>query len=277
MEMKKVLITGSSGYIGSHLTKLLHEQGYAVYGIDISPPKYVGTTGLVPVSIELDIRNKLSAYYDHVDCIVHLAALVQVGESSIHPSIYYSTNIVGTMKAMGISHDNFILASTGCAPQCASPYAISKLAAEQIVQELEKTYYTIFRFYNVIGTSGFAPTNPDGLMSQLINAKETGQFTIYGTDYNTRDGTAIRDYVHVDEICNAILKAIEEPANKVENLGHGTGYTVREIVEQFKQSNNCSFEVLSGPRRAGDLESSILDNPSIYMKKLYELNQLLAV
>jgi len=178
---------------------------------------------------------------------------------------------------MGISHDNFILASTGCAPQCASPYAISKLAAEQIVQELEKTYYTIFRFYNVIGTSGFAPTNPDGLMSQLINAKETGQFTIYGTDYNTRDGTAIRDYVHVDEICNAILKAIEEPANKVENLGHGTGYTVREIVEQFKQSNNCSFEVLSGPRRAGDLESSILDNPSIYMKKLYELNQLLAV
>lgn len=277
MEMKSVLITGGSGYIGSHLTKLLHEQGYEVYVVDVNEPQYTGTTGLLPVYRNLDVRNNLTPYFEKVDCIVHLAALIQVGESSINPSIYYSTNIIGTMKTMRIPHDNFILASTGCAPQCASPYAMSKLAAEQVVEELEEKDYTIFRFYNVIGTSGFESRNPDGLMSQLIKAKETGQFTIYGTDYSTRDGTAIRDYVHVDEICQAILQAIEEPANKVENLGHGTGYTVREIVDQFKLSNNCSFEVLSGPRRAGDLESSVLDNPSQYMKKLYEIDRLLAL
>jgi len=277
MEMKSVLITGSSGYIGSHLTKLLHEQGYEVLGLDINEPQYTGTTGLLPVHKTLDIRNRLTAHYEKVDCIVHLAALVQVGESNNYPSIYYSTNTIGTLKTLSIPHDNFILASTGCAPQCASPYAMSKLAAEQIVQELEQNAYTIFRFYNVIGTSGFESRNPDGLMSQLIKAKDTGSFTIYGTDYSTRDGTAIRDYVHVDEICQAILKAIEEPANGVENLGHGTGYSVREIVDQFQRSNSCSFEVLSGPRRAGDLESSVLDTPSQYMKKLYEIDRLLAV
>lgn len=278
MEMKSVLVTGSSGYIGQHLVRLLHESGYVVYCLDQKSPLKTYQDEQPPVYFrELDVRNRLNTYYEKVDCIVHLAGLVQVGESKLYPSIYYTTNIVGTLKALAIPHDNFIFASTGCAPQLESPYAQSKLAAEQCVQELEKNNYTIFRFYNVIGTSGFPTTNPDGLMSQLIKAKETGQFTIYGTDYNTRDGTAIRDYVHVDEICQAILQAIETPANGVENLGHGTGYTVREIVDHFKQANNCNFEVISGPRRAGDLEISVLDNPSTYMKKLYDIDQLLAV
>jgi UDP-glucose 4-epimerase len=114
-------------------------------------------------------------------------------------------------------------------------------------------------------------------MSQLVKAKQTGQFTIYGTDYNTKDGTAVRDYVHIDEICKAIALAIEKPANSTENLGHGHGYTVKEIVDQFQFTNSCNFEVLSGPRRQGDLESSVLDKPSKYMNKLYDINELLAI
>ena len=272
MEMKRILVTGNSGYIGLHLTKMLTEQGYEVHGLDLNLPEYKPYN-----HYQLDVDLKLTGYFTKFDCIVHLAALVQVGESKRSPYEYYTTNTMGTARVLGIPHNNFIFASTGCAPACESPYAISKLAAEQCIEQLARRDYTIFRFYNIIGTSGFAPTNPDGLMSQLVKAKETGKFTIYGTDYNTRDGTAVRDYVHVDEICKAIALAIETPANSTENLGHGNGYTVKEIVDQFQSTNRCNFEVLSGPRRQGDLESSVLDKPSHYMKKLYDINQLLAI
>lgn len=270
--MTRILITGNSGYIGSHLTKLLIKLGYEVHGLDINEPMYEPHN-----QYQLDITHKLSGYFTKFDTIIHLAALVQVGESKKNPYYYYLTNITGTNNVLTIPHDNFIFASTGCAPQCESPYAISKLAAEQCIEEKAKRDYSIFRFYNVLGTEGFAPTNPDGLMSQLIKSVDTGKFTIYGTDYNTRDGTAVRDYVHVMEICNAIALAIESPANSIQNLGHGVGYTVKEIVNHFKLTNNADFEVQFGPRRQGDLESSVLDKPSQYMKKFYDIEQLLAI
>lgn len=269
--MKKVLVTGNSGYIGSHLTKAL-ARDYEVYGLDVNSP-----LASVHEHYCLDIKSRLLGKFPKFDAVVHLAALVRVGESKKNPYDYYDTNINGTMRVVGLPCDNFIFASTGCAPQCASPYAISKLAAEQVVQKYYKSNYTIFRFYNVIGSAGFQPTNPDGLMSKLQQAAIAGSFTLYGTDYNTRDGTAIRDYIHVQEICSAIILAIETPSNSIENLGHGTGYTVREIVDQFKTSNGVDFEVISGPRRQGDLESSVLDKPSRYMKRLYSMKQLLIV
>lgn len=269
--MKKILVTGNSGYIGSHLCKAL-ARDYEVWGLDVNSP-----LATVYDHYYSDITSTLRGKFNRFDAVVHLAALVRVGESKNNPYDYYDTNINGTMRVVGLPCDNFIFASTGCAPQCASPYAVSKLAGEQVVQEYCKSDYTIFRFYNVIGSAGFLPTNPDGLMSKLQQAAFTGSFTIYGTDYNTRDGTAIRDYVHVQEICSAIILAIEAPSNSIENLGHGTGHTVKEIVNQFKASNGIDFEVISGPRRQGDLESSVLDKPSRYMKRLYSMNQLLIV
>ena len=270
--MKKILITGSSGYIGSHLSKMLVNLCYEVHGLDIKKPLYA------PHNFsEIDITNKLTNFFPHYDCIIHLAALVQVGESNKIPSQYYHNNIQGTIQALNISHSNFIFASTGAAQQPNSPYAFSKLAAEQCVQELAPRKHTIFRFYNVVGQAGFKPTNPDGLMSKLIEAKKSGTFTLYGTDYATRDGTAVRDYVHVQEICAAIVEAVEQPSNLIENLGHGIGHTVREIAESFKQANNCDFQYVAGPRRPGDLESSVLDKPSKYMQRLYKIEELLAV
>lgn len=269
--MKKVLVTGNSGYIGSHLTKAL-SRDYEVWGLDRNCP-----LATVHEHYYLDIRSALLGKFTKFDAVVHLAALVKVGESKEIPYDYYDTNINGTMRVVGLPTDNFIFASTGCAAACASPYAISKLAAEQVVQEYCRSDYTIFRFYNVIGSAGFSPTNPDGLMTKLQEAAVTGEFTLYGTDYNTRDGTAIRDYVHVQEICAAIILAIETPSNSIENLGHGSGYTVKEMVDQFKTSNGVDFEVISGPRRQGDLESSVLDKPSRYMKRLYTTDELLVV
>lgn len=284
--MKDILITGSSGYIGQHLIKLLHREGYRVYGIDNKLrlndyllPKYF---------IEKDIRyqwdnflNPLLDWPDSFDAVVHLAALVRVNESVEIPYDYYDTNINGTYNVLdGLEYHNFIFASTGAAHNAISPYGLSKRCAEDIVREYcvkKEIDYTIFRFYNVIGCEGVVPTNPDGLMSALIRARDTGTFNLFGNDYNTLDGTPVRDYVHVLEICDAIKTAIETPANSLENLGHGVGYTVKEMVDTFKFANQCDFEVKYCQRREGDLESSVLDNPSSYMKSMYSLSQLLEI
>ena len=114
-------------------------------------------------------------------------------------------------------------------------------------------------------------------MMNLIKARETGEFQLNGVDYNTRDGTCLRDYVHVNEICHALIRAIDQPANGLENLGHGAGITVQEMIDMFKRVNNCDFQVRVGQRRSGDLEASVLDNPSDYLPRLYNLEDLLKI
>jgi UDP-glucose 4-epimerase len=274
--MKKILITGSSGYIGSHLAKMLMDSmKYEVHGLDIRDPQQV-----MHRFYKQDI-NRLFTIDEEFDCVIHLAALVNVGESELKPISYYITNLNGTMNVVNkIKTKNFILASTGAAQDCESAYGVSKRGAEDVVREYCTVHnpkdYTIFRFYNVIGSTVVKPTNPDGLFYNLIKAKTTGEFTIYGNDYpNTTDGTCVRDYVHVDEICEALKEAIEKPANKTECLGHGVGYTVNEMAKLFQKVNDCDFEIKTGPRRKGDIESSVLAEVSPYMKNLYTIEELL--
>ena len=276
--MKKVLITGVSGYIGSHLCKLLAND-YEVHGLDIADPQ-------APLNefYRCDINRQFALPEDiEYDAVIHLAALVRVGESEQIPIKYYITNLNGTMNVINrIKAKNFIFSSTGAAQDCQSAYGISKRAAEDVVREYctkhRQTPYTIFRFYNVIGSTVVAPTNPDGLMYNLMKARETGEFTVFGNDYNVSDdGTCVRDYVHVNEICDALKQAIEKPSNSVESLGHGVGWTVKEIVDEFKKVNNVNFNVVYGPRRKGDIASSVLKNVSPYMRNLYTMDQLLKV
>lgn len=274
--MRKILITGCSGYIGSHLCKMLLGS-YEVYGLDINIPQVDTLTDYY----NTDIR-KMFDISEEFDAVIHLAALVNVGESEKNPISYYITNLNGTMNVLSkIKTKNFIFASTGAAQDCESAYGISKRAAEDVVREFATKHkpmpYTIFRFYNVIGSDGFAPTNPDGLMYNLLKTYDTGEFTLFGTDYNTSDGTCVRDYVHVNEICDALRTAIETPSNSTECLGHGVGRTVNEIVDMFKAVNNVTFDVIAGPRRKGDIESSVLENVSPFMKNLYSLEELLKV
>jgi UDP-glucose 4-epimerase len=274
--MKKVLITGNSGYIGTHLTNLLKDE-YEVYGLDIK-------SNIISVvnQYNIDIRKPFDIA-EEFDAVVHLAALVNVGESEKMPISYYITNLTGTMNVVNkIKSKNFIFASTGAAQECESAYGVSKRAAEDVVREYctqhRKQDYTIFRFYNVIGSTVAKPTNPDGLFYNLMKAPETGSFTIYGTDYpNTNDGTCVRDYVHVEEICHALREAIEKPANRIECLGHGVGYTVREMANLFQKVNNCDFDIVNGPRRKGDIEYYVLEDVSSYMKNLYTIDDLLKV
>lgn len=268
--MKRILITGSAGYIGQHLVQMLKKFNYQVHGLDRVPDLQMYT---------VDITRNDWHINSHYDTVVHLAALVNVGESTKQPFAYYKTNIVGTMKVLEhVTYDNFIFASTGAAEMLANPYGISKRAAEDIVKEHCKTNlkdFTIFRFYNVIGSDGFLPKNPDGLFINLVNAAKTGQFKLYGTDYNTPDGTCIRDFVHVNEICYAIKTAIEKPSYQVECLGHGEGHSITEIIELFKKVNSVNFEVIPCERRIGDIEESVLKSVSPYMTTLYSFEELL--
>ena len=276
--MKKILITGNSGYIGSHLSKMLMDtKKYEVHGLDVREPQY-------PLHrfYRQDINRQISLD-EEFDAVIHLAALVNVGESEKMPIQYYITNLNGTMNVVNkIKTKNFILASTGAAQACESAYGVSKRAAEDVVREYCTTHrptpYTIFRFYNVIGSEGFAPTNPDGLMYNLIMAMQSKEFTVFGNDYDVSpDGTCVRDYVHVNEICDSLKQAIEKPSNSVESLGHGVGWTVKEIVDEFQKVNRVNFNVKYGPRRKGDIASSVLENVSPYMRNLYTMDQLLKV
>lgn len=273
--MKKVLITGCSGYIGSHLTKLL-ENDYIVHGLDISEQLFKTNK-----FYQIDIT-KLFNVDTEYDCVIHLAALVNVGESQKRPISYYITNLNGTMNVLNkIKTKNFIFASTGAAEACTSAYGVSKRGAEDVVKSycnMANIDYTIFRFYNVIGSTVAPPTNPDGLMYNLLKARETGTFTIFGNDYEgTRDGTCVRDYVHVMEICDAVKTAIEKPSNSIECLGHGVGKTVYEMACIFQDVNHCEFEILYAPKRDGDVPISVLKEVSPYMRNLYSINDLLKI
>jgi UDP-glucose 4-epimerase len=264
--MKKVLVTGSEGYIGKHLIKML-ENKYDVYKLD-----------LVDSSNPIDIRKSINIDIEF-DTVVHLAALVNVSRSTKFPLEYHDTNVNGTVNCLrDLQYKNFVFASTGSAAGLASPYAISKKMAELIVEDYcrkNNKEFTMFRFYNVTGVDGFPPTNPDGLMASLIRAQDEGIFYVYGGDYNTPDGSAIRDYTHVNEICSALVKAIDTASNSLENLGHGVGTSVKEMVRLYKEINNCDFKVEIRDRRPGDLEVSVLDNVSQYMTKLYDIKDLL--
>ncbi len=275
--MKKILITGNSGYIGSHLSNILiREFEYEIHGLDKDVPQIS-----VHKQYCQDIRDHNWLLNEIYDCVIHLAAEVSVSRSVNNPILYYTTNTIGTLNVLkNIKTKRFIHASTGSAGPMNNPYGISKKAAEEVVFQWCKENnipYTIFRFFNVTGSDQIVPTNPDGLMWNLMNAQKTGSFNLFGTDYNTEDGSAVRDYTHVNEICYSVIDAIDQSTNQIENLGHGVGTTVKQMTELYKKVNGCNFEVRACPRRAGDLERSVLDNPSPFMKKLYSMEELLKI
>ena len=240
-----IIVTGAKGYIGSVLMKKLPE----AIGTDIDT---------------WDIRKSIVPD-ENITCVVHLAALVRVGESVEKPQEYYDTNVTGTLNVIkAFPNAKFIFASTGAAFTPDSPYGHSKVMGEQMIKDTCKNGYTIFRFYNV---GGGTPTNPDGLPASINRAKETGTFTIFGNDYDTKDGTCVRDYIHVDDIADAIVTAVRElPANTdYEPLGSGKSYTVKEFAETYIKKYNSNFEIVYGDRRPGDLPISEVPFVSKFM------------
>lgn len=260
----KILVTGATGYIGSHVCKVLFERGYQVIGLDINLEQN-DITNYVSKLIFADVRGV--DLDEKFDAIVHLAGVISVEESMSKPTYYYDTNLNGTMNMLSqIDKDtHFIFASTAGAFDAQSPYAKSKVAAEDVIKE-QAEGYTIFRFFNVAGSDGFNMQQGDSTHLIRIAAEcASGSRTsikIFGTDYDTRDGTCVRDYIHVVDLANAIANAVHNgPKNTpYECIGSGKGYTVKEVIETMKQVSGSNFEVMVADRREGDPASLSIDN-----------------
>jgi len=277
--MSSVLVTGCNGYIGSHVVKILADQGHWIEGWDINiynddhndVKSYLNEFNDVDVTIAEDV-------FGEYDSVVHLGGLSVVPLSMEYPSNYYNTNINGTKNIVdNIETDHIIFASTSAAWEMASPYARSKVCAEDVIKE-NSDGYTIFRFFNVSGSNGvqrqIGPASHLIRVAAEVACGKRNEMVIHGTDYDTRDGTCIRDYVHVVDLANAIvLAATTKPRNTpYECLGSNTGFSVREVIKTMKDVTGIDFNIVEGPRRVGDAVSSVVDelSPLISLTKSIE-------
>ena len=285
--MRHVLVTGGAGYIGSHACKALKAAGYVPVVFDNFATGWRQAVKFGPVE-EGDLLDRgriddVLARWQPV-AVMHFAALSLVGEAMKLPGKYWRNNVVGSLNlieaacAAGVKHfvfsstcatygehDNVVLDET--TPQePLNAYGASKRAIEDMLRDFQASDGldpVIFRYFNVAGA------DPDGevgefhrpethlipLMLDAIDGKRDG-LTVFGTDYDTPDGTCIRDYVHVCDLVDAHvlgLKWLEEgKGSRVFNLGTGSGFSVREVIDQSRSVTNREVPYTEGPRRAGD-------------------------
>jgi UDP-glucose 4-epimerase len=209
--------------------------------------------------------------YGSYDAVVHLAGRSVVPDSLKEPTEYYRVNVMGTANMLDrVDTGHMLFASTSSAWEMASPYARSKVAAEDVIKE-KANGYTIFRFFNVSGTDGV--NRQLGAATHLIRvaamvaAGKTPEIKVFGTDYDTRDGTCIRDYIHVVDLASAIVKAVETgPQNTpYECLGSNHGWSVLEVIDIMERVTGKRLNKVIAPRREGDAVISVVDNLSNFV------------
>lgn len=285
--MKRILVTGGAGYIGSHACKALHLAGYVPVTFDNLCTGWRDAVKFGPFEQgDLRDRKRLDEVFaiHRPAAVMHFAALSQVGESMTDPAKYWNNNVLGSLclieAAVAAGCQDFVFSSTcatygdqdnlvldeNSAQQPINAYGASKRAIEDILRDFEKAFglnHIIFRYFNVAGADEEAEigefhqpeTHLIPLMLDAIAGKRDA-LTIHGTDYATPDGTCIRDYVHVCDLVDAHvlgLKWLEQGrGSQVFNLGTGTGFSVREVIDKSRQVTNRAVPYNEGPRRAGD-------------------------
>ncbi len=297
-----ILVTGGAGYIGSHTSRQLIEAGYSVTVVD---NLYSGHRWAIPdeaTFIEGDVGDhplmESVLKERKINAVVHFAGHIVVPESVSDPLKYYSNNalnsgrLIAACQEAGVEH--FVFSSTAAtygAPQVISideqvrtepinPYGRTKLITEWMLEDIAHAAnrspfrYIALRYFNVAGASldttlGQATAEATHLIKVACEAA-TGQresITIFGTDYETDDGTCIRDYIHVEDLAGAHLNALtwllKGGDSQVLNCGYGHGYSVREVIETVKAVSGVDFEVVEGSRRAGDPPELIADSSRI--------------
>ena len=275
--MKKVLVTGGAGYLGKHLAKTLFNAGHEVYCID----RERANCKYYQEEIEADFRKYPDSLYrvliKNIDTVFHLAGRIEVGLSWDEPISFWQDNTMSTMILIDMmkKHDvpNLVYSSSAGVYEPKdrliderdpiaynNPYANSKIAAENAIRD-SGINHTIFRFFNLAGA------DPDGEMGEdhipethmiPLLFQNLNNFVINGNNYQTKDGTCVRDYVHVTDVANAHLLAMnylntwKHGQTATINLGTGVGYSNLEIVNLAKEILGLDIKYQFGPRRQGD-------------------------
>ncbi|WP_298977063.1 UDP-glucose 4-epimerase GalE [uncultured Campylobacter sp.] len=290
----KILITGGAGYIGSHVAKaLLEANRHDVVILDnlckgsmraIEALRKIGEFEFVQESLENIPAIEELFKREKFDAIIHFAAFIEVFESTQNPLKYYLNNTANAMNLIALANKygvkDFIFSSTAATygepgvPQVSeetpqnpiNPYGRSKLMVEWVLKDVAAANpnfkYGILRYFNVAGaasdgTIGQNYPNATHLIkvaTQTIVGKRD-KMSIFGDDYDTKDGTCIRDYIHVEDLASAhlaVLDYLQSGDSAVFNVGYGTGFSVKEVVNEAKKVSGVDFKVQIAPRRAGD-------------------------
>jgi UDP-glucose 4-epimerase len=288
----RVLVTGGAGYIGSVATAMLLERGYDAVVLDNLERGHRRAVPGEAEFINCDLRDAevtvKAVSRASVEAVLHFAALHLVPESVERPDAYYRTNVGGginlldAVKQAGIGR--FVFSSTAAVygvPETLpitedsptrpiNPYGHSKLMVEQILKDYSDRFgfnYAVFRYFNVAGAKGELGEDhrPETHIIPVALEALTGKrdaFTVFGTDYPTKDGTAIRDYVHVVDLAEAHILALEKLDRTLGtmNLGTRNGFSVTQMVQAIELTTDRTLPVSYGPRRAGDPPSLIADS-----------------
>ncbi len=293
--MQNIIVAGGAGYIGSHMVKMLSSAGFNPVTVDNLSTGHRDSV-LYGDFEECDIADsvrmgRILEKYNPA-AVMHFAAFSLVGESVNKPDKYYRNNVSGTLSLLDTMRrhacDRFIFSSTAAVfgnPEYlpidelhtktpVNPYGRTKLMTEQALGDYAEAYglrYVIFRYFNAAGhdESGDLKErhSPETHLIPLVVQAAKGErshIALYGGDYDTPDGTCVRDYIHVNDLCAAHLAGIKYLENDGEptdfNLGNGMGFSVREIIDKVKLVSGKDFEVKTEGRRAGDPASLVADS-----------------
>lgn len=290
-----ILVTGGAGYIGSHMVKALLRQGARVTVFDNLESGHraaVGSAALVVGDIN-DKQALAGAFATRsFDAVMHFASLIQVGESVQQPAKYYATNLMGTVKVMDAAREagvkRFIFSSSAAIfgepsytpldeahPKAPiNPYGFSKWACENALLHYDRAYgfrSVSLRYFNAAGADPEGELGerhePESHLIPLVLQAASGRrqaVTVFGTDYPTPDGTCIRDYIHVTDLCDAHLLALEklvrDDTTTAYNLGNNQGFSVRQIIDTAERVVGSKIPTIIGPRRAGDPAVLVADS-----------------
>lgn len=291
--MKNILVTGGAGYIGSHAVVELLDAGYNVIVLDNLENGYIELVDKRAKFYKGDIRN-ISSFENvfqenKIDAVMNFAGYIKVGESVFEPNKYYLNNTYGVMNIIEVMKKynvkNIIFSSTAAVygeVKCdglvyedyptnpINPYGSSKLMAERVILDAAKAYginYSIFRYFNVggahekyhIGQKGDGVTALIPIILQAAKG-EREKLSIYGNNYPTKDGTGIRDYIHVVDLVRAHIAALpvlDKNISGIYNLGNGNGFSVLEMLNAAKKVTNIDIKSEVIEKRAGDPASVV--------------------
>ena len=290
-----VLVTGGAGYIGSHVCKSLKNSGYnpVVYDNLVTGNKHAIKWGDFEEGDILDKSRLEQVIKKHdIKAIIHMAAYIAVGESVVNPGKYYHNNTMGGLSILesmrSTSIDKIVFSSTAavygipetvpiseeCSLKPINPYGFSKYVVEHMLNDYKTSdniKSVILRYFNVAGADpdteiGCEHKQPNNLIPILMNVQSGKKdfLEIYGNDYDTPDGTAIRDYIHVSDLAFAHVLSLnhlfDKGNNLILNLGTGKGYSVKEVVESVKRATKKEVPIKNANRRAGDPPSLYADS-----------------